>query len=133
MKKKIVRHQNSSPTALLSNVNQFAKSATRAIHELVLLRKKNAALRKANNKLSRRCRTKKRRIQKEELLSLRNAQDFQAQNNVNTQLQTNLAESSSRTKVSALQQRRCKSCGEFSHNVRTCQNIRVELGNFESE
>ena len=133
MKKKIVRHQNSSPTALLSSINQFAKSATRAIHELVLLREKNAALRKANNKLNRRCRTKKRRIQEKGSLSLRNAQNFQAQNNVNTQLQTDLAESSSRTKVSVLQQRRCKSYEEFSHNVRTCQNIRIKLGDFEFE
>ena len=115
------------------SVDQFAKSATRAIHELVLLREENAALRKANDKLSRRRRTKKRRIQEGGSLSLRDAQDLQAQNDVNTQLQTDLAESSSRTKVSAPQQRRCKSCGEFGHNVRTCQNIRVEPGDSESE
>ena len=86
----------------MSNIDQFAKSVTRAIHKLVLLREKNAALRKANNKFSRRCRTKKRRIQEKRSLSLRDVQDFQAQNDVNTQLQTDLAENSSCTKVFAL-------------------------------
>ena len=67
----------------MSSIDQFAKSATRAIHELVLLREKNKALRKANNELSRRRRTKKRRIQEKGSLSLQNAQDLQAQSDVN--------------------------------------------------
>ena len=98
-----------------------------------MLREKNAVLRKANNELSRRCRTKKRRIQKRRSLSLQSAQNLQAQNNVNTQLQADLVESSGCTKLFALQKRRCKLCGEFRHNVRTCENRRIELNNSESE
>jgi hypothetical protein len=48
-------------------------------------------------------------------------------------LQTDLAESNNCTKISALQQQRCKSCEEFSYNVQTCQNIKVKLENSEFE
>lgn len=133
VKEKIVRHQDSSPTTLLSSVDQFAKGATRAIHELVLLREENATLRKANDELSRRRRTKKRRIQDGGSLSLQDAQDLQAQTDVNAQLQTDLVQSSGRTKVGGLQQRRCRACGEFGHNVRTCGNSKIELNNSDSE
>jgi hypothetical protein len=133
VKERIVRHQNSSPTSLLSSIDQFAKGATRAIHELVLLREENAALRKANNELSRRRRTKKRRIQEGGSLSLQDAQDLEAQSDINTQLQADLVQSSGRTKSSAPQQRRCRLCGKFGHNVRTCQNRVLELEESDTE
>ena len=63
VREKVVRHQNSSPTAILQGIDQLTKGTCRAIHEVVLLRAENTALREANHILSRRRRTKKRRLQ----------------------------------------------------------------------
>jgi hypothetical protein len=64
---------------------------------------------------------------------LQDAQDLQAQSDVNAQLQADLAQDSSRTKQNAPQQRRCGLCGEFGHNVRTCQKSRLELEDSDIE
>ena len=63
VREKVVRHQNSSLTAILQGIDQLVKGTRRAIHEVVLLRAENTALREANHILSRRRRTKKRRLQ----------------------------------------------------------------------
>ncbi len=115
---RIVRHQSSSPTAILHGFDQFAKGAKLAIHEIALLRAENAALRDANNRLSRRRRTKKRRLQ--------DAQDLQAQNNPQSQLQVVIEQSSDYAKPNPPPRRHCKKCGEHGHNARTCQN-RVKI------
>lgn len=119
VRERIVRHQSSSPTAILQGFDQFAKGAKLAIHEIALLRAENAALRDANNRLSRRRRTKKRRLQEGGSLTL---QDLQAQNNPQSQLQVVIGQSSDYANPNPPPSRRCKKCGEHGHNVRTCQN-----------
>jgi hypothetical protein len=99
---RIVRHQNSSPTAILEGVSQLAKGAKRAIHELALLRAENTALREANDKLSRRRRTKKRRLQEGGSLTLQDAQGLRAQIGPQSQLQVVIEQSTDRT-VTSLQ------------------------------
>ena len=123
LKDRIVRHQNSSPTSLLQSIDQVAKGAVNAIHELTLLREENAALRKANDLLSRRRRTKKRRLQEGGVLTIEAVQDSEAQREANIQLQADLRESRSRTKQTEPQKRCCRCCRQTGHNVRTCPNV----------
>lgn len=119
---KIVRHQNSSPTTILQGLSQLAKGTKRAIHELALLRAENTALRSANHELSRRRRTKKRRLQEGGSLTLQDAQDLEAPIVVRSQELEVIAQSSDRTNPSLTRRRHCRLCGEHGHNVRTCLN-----------
>jgi len=65
IKNRIVRHQSSSPTHILDAVHQLAKGTTQVMHQLALLHEEVSSLRKANNELSRRRRTKKGVYKKE--------------------------------------------------------------------
>jgi hypothetical protein len=70
LKDRIVRHQNSSLTTILRGLNQAIKGTITIAHKLTLLREEIIRLRKANNLLSRRRRTKKRRIQERGVVNL---------------------------------------------------------------
>ena len=67
---------------------------------MVLLRAENTALREANHILSRRRRTKKRRLQEGGSLTIGEAQDLQTCTNPRLQLQVVLEQSSNRTSLS---------------------------------
>ena len=62
IKSRVRRHQGSSPTPILSAVDQFAKGAIAMMHEVALLRAENKTLREANSSLAKRRRTKKARL-----------------------------------------------------------------------
>ena len=123
LKDRIVRHQNSSPTMILQGLDQAIKGASNAVHELTLLREEIAGLRTANDLLSRRRRTKKRRVQEGGVAIIKDIQDLEAQREANIQLQADLRESRGCTKQSEPQKRCCRSCGQTGHNVRTCPNV----------
>src|SRR5450432_1118237 len=89
---------------------------------LALLRTENTLLRNANHELSRRRRTKKRRLQEGGSLTLQEAQALRGQTNPRSQLQVVIEQSSDRTNLSPRPRRRCTGCGEHGHNVRTCSN-----------
>jgi len=59
IKERLVQYQNSSPTSLLTSIDQFAKGTIQIIYQITLLQEKNLVLCKANNKLSQYCCTKK--------------------------------------------------------------------------
>ena len=96
----------------------------RIMHQLTLLQEENIALRKANNKLSRHRRTKKRRLQNGGSLTIGEARALQAQHNLDLQLQADSLNNGGRTNPNPPQLQRCGACGEIGHNIRTCQNNR---------
>jgi hypothetical protein len=120
LRERIVRHQDSSPTTILQGFDQFAKGAKLAIHELALLRAENTALRNANHELSRRRRTKKRRLQEGGSLTLQNAQALGVSTQPRSQLQVVIEQSGDRTISSPVSRRRCGNCGKPGHYVQTC-------------
>ena len=99
---------------------------------MVLLRAENTALREANHILSRRRRTKKRRLQEGGSLTIGEAQDLQTRMNPRSQLQVVLEQSGDRTSPSVTPRRRCRLCGEAGHNIRTCQNKEEIDSEFDS-
>jgi len=119
---KVVRHQDSSPTHILSSLSQLAKGAELAIHEVALLRAENIALRTANDQLSRRRRIKKRRLQEGGSLTLQDLPGLQGSISVGDTIEVEMPENRVRTKPSNPPRRRCRLCGEHGHNVRTCEN-----------
>lgn len=121
IRNRIVRHQNSSPTSIIASVSQITKGATQVMHRLALLQSENHELRRANERLSRRRRTKKKRLQDGGSLTLQEGERLQSQLNANEQLQNETRTHSGRKRRVETRARRCRTCGKTGHNSRTCQ------------
>lgn len=120
IKNRIVRHQSSSPTSILEAVDLFAKGTSKAMHQLSLLQEEVHSLREANNELSRRRRTKKRRLQEGGSLGQEDMEDRRAFDEATRQIQGEEAESRRKRSRVESHERRCRGCGETGHNIRTC-------------
>lgn len=122
IKNRIVQHQNSSLTSIIKSLQQFTKGTTKVMQELALLREEVRKLRKANEILSRRRYTKKKRLQDKGSLTQAEAENLQSQIDVSQQLKEEDRTSGSRKKRVLQRAPRCRTCGEPGHNSRTCQN-----------
>jgi hypothetical protein len=123
IKNRISHHQNSSPTSIYEAVDQFAKGASKIMHQLVLLKAENQSLRQANEALSKRRRAKKTRLRQGGSLSQQEAQDLQDDRDVGEQVKQEMKRSGGRKPREESRARRCGNCGETGHNARTCEII----------
>ena len=123
IKTRIYQHQNSSPTSIYEAVDQFAKGASKIMHQLVLLKAENQSLRQANEALSKRRRAKKIRLRQGGSLSQQEAQDLQDDRDVGEQVKQEMKTNSGRKPREESRARRCGNCGETGHNSRTCKII----------
>jgi hypothetical protein len=121
IKNRIARHQGSSPTPILTAVDQLAKGTQALAHSVTLLTAEVCTLRKANEALSKRRRAKKTRVQLGGSLTVEDAQDILAQKDAQEQAERDKRENSGRRKRTETRQRRCGTCGMTGHNARTCQ------------
>ena len=108
---------------MLAAVDQLTKGTMAMMHQVALLRSENAALRKANEALSKRRRAKRTRVQLGGSLAVQDAQDVLGQGAVGGEgvQETQSGGSSAggvRTKA-----RCCGVCGKPGHNARTCQEV----------
>ena len=112
---------------MLVAVDQLTKGATAVMHQVALLRAENASLRKANEALSKRRRTKRTRVQLGGSLTVQDAQNLLDQNAVGGEAVQETqpdggGAGGARTKV-----RCCSVCGKPGHNARTCQEAAESL------
>ena len=121
IKSRVRHHQGSSPTPILSAVDQIAKGTMAVMHELALFKAENRTLREANTNLAKRRRAKKTRVRQGGTLSIGEGQDLLDQKDVNTQLGDETRASSSRVRRAQPRERRCGICGNTGHNARTCE------------
>ena len=103
------------------------------VHEQTLMRHDLAELRDANDRLSRRRRTKRKQIQKGGSLTVNQAQGLKDQINATQQLQAETSQNGGRTRRTETRARRCGICGEPGHNARTCQKVESASGEEDSE
>jgi hypothetical protein len=82
IKTRINYHQGSSPTKAIDAIDQFTKGSVAIMHEVALLRSRITELEEANERLSKRRKAKKTRLQKGGSLSVQEAEDLVAQTNV---------------------------------------------------
>jgi hypothetical protein len=123
IKTRISNHQGSSPTPMLTAIDQLTKGTMAVMHQVALLRSENASLRKANEALSKRRRAKRTRVQLGGSLAVQDAQEVLGQGAVGKEgVQETQSGGSgaggARTKV-----RCCGVCGKPGHNARTCQEV----------
>ena len=76
IKTRIANYQNSSPTSILTTIDQLAKGIMAIIHEVALLRLEVSSLHKANEALSKHQRAKRTRVQLGGLLTLQDIMDL---------------------------------------------------------
>lgn len=131
IKRRISRHQGSSPTSILMAMDQFAKGARGIMHRMALLKAENEQLRAANATLSRRRRAMKTRLRQGGSMTIAEGQALQDQKDVEQQIQQDIRRSKGRKPRSRVKGRRCGTCGKSGHNARTCQ-ITVETSHEEA-
>ncbi len=107
---------------MLAAVDQLAKGATAIMHQVTLLRTEVSSLRKANEALSKRRRTKKIRVQLGGSITVQDAQDLLAQKAVSGKAgQEEMQQDGSGAGGARRKIRCCSLCGKPGHNARTCQ------------
>jgi hypothetical protein len=100
------------------------------IHEVALLWSRITELEEANERLSKRYKAKKTRLQKGGSLSIQEAEDLVAQTIISGQQSDKIHRSGGQDQGAQLCIRRCGTCGETGHNTRTCQ---IVVETFEEE
>lgn len=130
IKRRISRHQGSSPTSILVAMDQFAKGARGIMHRMALLRAENEQLRGANATLSKRRRARKTRLRQGGSMTIAEGQALQDQKDIEQQIQQDIHRTQGRKPRNETKGRRCGRCGKSGHNARTCQ-ITVEPSNEE--
>ena len=123
IKNRIALHQNSSPTSIYEAVDQFAKGASKMMHQLALLKAENQILQQGIEELSKRRRAKKTHLRQGGSLSQQEAQDLQDERDLAQQLKQETQASSGRKPGEETRARRCGNCSETGHNARTCQIV----------
>jgi hypothetical protein len=123
IKKRISQHQNSSPTHIISAIDQFTKGSLSIMHKMALMQAEIKDLRAANETLSKRRRAKKTRLQEGGTLSIQEGSDLQEQLDIAQQLKQEIQAGGGRKPRVETRARRCGNCGESGHNTRTCQIV----------
>ncbi len=130
IKRRISHHQGSSPTSILSAVDQITKGACGIMHKMALLKAENEQLRAANALLSKRRRARRTRLRQGGSMTIIEGQALQDQNDVDEQITQEDRQTRRRKPRAETRGRRCGVCGKTGHNARTCQ-INVETSNEE--
>ena len=123
IKNRISRHQSSSPTGIYTAIDHFAKGMSKMSHEMVFLRAEVKELREANDRLSKRRKTKKTRLQDGGALTIGDATDRIEQRELGEQIQQEMRANGSRRPRAETRARRCGICHNTGHNARTCQLV----------
>jgi hypothetical protein len=122
VKKRLSQHQGSSPTPIIDAIDKFAKGSVAIIHEVALLRARVTELESANERLSKRQRLKKKRLQLGGSISVQEAMDKIGDNSGGSDLGGNSCGNEGGEESDRKPLRRCGKCGETGHNARTCQD-----------
>jgi hypothetical protein len=133
VKNRIAQHQGSSPTPIFNTVTALAKGTEILAHEVTLLSAELRTLRQANEALSKRRRAKKTRLRQGEALTVKDANDILAQEEVNKQIRRDKSSGGVSGNEGQPGVRRCSTCGKSGHNSRTCQEVIIIEEQSDSE
>ncbi len=106
---------------MLATVDQLTKGTMAIIHQVALLRSENAALRKANEVLSKRRRAKRTRVQLGGSLTVQDAQEVLGQGAVGREGVQEMQPEGSGVGGGCTRVWCCGVCGKPGYNARTCQ------------
>ncbi|KAH5791053.1 hypothetical protein HBI89_212980 [Parastagonospora nodorum] len=121
MKARIQRHVDSSPTSIVEAFKKVSKRAAIIAHKLVLAQKEIAELRAANKAATRRKSHKRKRVQEEGTLTVKDGLRRTTLKEFSTRSNRKKAKKQVRAGAGEPSQRRCGRCNETGHNARTCK------------
>ena len=133
LQRKIKNHQSSSPTKLVEALDLLTKGTLQMAHENILLKKEVALLRETNHILSKRRKTKNKRLQEGGTLTVQEGQALLAEKEGGKQQWQPTATEGGRRKRVETKGRKCGVCGKSEHNARTCQEVEETSSDSESD
>jgi hypothetical protein len=119
---KIQRHLDSSPTPIVNAVEQFTKGAAMMAHSVEILSKQVVELQAANEAATRRKAHKRKRIQKDGVLTIKEGARLAALKEFGARGDRKKGKKKARVDEGKQTQRHCRRCGDAGHNSRTCKN-----------
>ena len=126
VKQRIQRHLDSSPTSIVEAFEKVSKGAAIIAYKLVLAQKRISELKAANAAATRRKSHKRKRVQAERTLIVKDRVQLSALQDFSARSNRKKLKKQVRAKVGEPSQRRYKQCNKTRHNARTCKN-RVEV------
>jgi hypothetical protein len=127
VKERIQRHIDSSLTSMVEAFEKMAKGAAVVAHKLVLAQKQIAELQAANEATTRRKLHKRKRIQREGVLTAEEGQGLATLQEFGARSDRQKAKKWARAVEGKPTQRRCRLCHEAGHNSRTCkQEVEID-------
>jgi hypothetical protein len=121
IRERVQRHKSSSPASIIKAINQLKKGAEVMMLSTELMRDRITSLEKANEAASKRKQRKRKRIQREGVLTKGDGEDLLAQREAERQVTREQCQDGERSGVSRQALARCKRCRETGHNSRTCK------------
>ena len=118
---------------MIESVNLLTKSNLLLLHKTALLETENAQLRETNHILSKRRRTKNKRLQEGGTLTIAKGQALLAEKEDGGQQWQPTATEGGRRKRDETKGRKCGICGKSGHNARTCQEVEETSSDSESD
>ena len=119
--KRVRQHKSSSPASIIKKIGQLKKGAEIMILSAKLIKERITSLKKANEAALKRRERKKKRIQKQGVLTKGAGEDILAQYEADQQLAREERQGGERSGLSRQALARCKRCRETGHNSRTCK------------
>ena len=114
-------HKSSSPASIIAAIDQLKKGAEVMMLSAELMRDRVASLERANKAATKRRQRKKKRIQKQGVLTKGAGEDLLAQREADQQIAHEERQGGERSGVSRQALARCSRCRETGHNSRTCK------------
>jgi hypothetical protein len=125
IRERVRKHKSSSPASIIEAIDQLKKGAEVMILSAELMKERIASLEKANEAASKRRERKKKRIQKQGVLTKGAGEDMLVQCEADQQIAREERQGGERLGLSRQALARCKRCRETGHNSRTCKKETV--------
>jgi hypothetical protein len=125
IRERVRQHKSSSPASIIEKIDQLKKGAEIIILSAELMKERIASLERANEAASKRRERKKKRIQKQGVLTKGAGEDILAQREADQQLAYEERQGGERSGLSRQALARCKKCRKTGHNSRTCNKETV--------
>ena len=119
---RVRQHKSSSPASIIEAINQLKKGAEVMMLSAELMRDRIASLEKANTAASERRQRKRKRLQKQGVLTKGAGEDILAQREADQQIARKERQGGERSGRSRQALARCTRCRETGHNLRTCKS-----------